>query len=103
MRQIIERDAEVTTIGANLCTSLLGMLKTKEFQKNLGEEMTKEYDEYISTIENHRTQLEKRHCTIVVAGGYLFINNYRSRTCKCLFHINMKCLWDASIQGSVSL
>ncbi|XP_056006855.1 uncharacterized protein LOC130050671 [Ostrea edulis] len=68
MRQIIERDAEVRTIGANLCTSVLGMLKTKEFQKNLGEEMTKEYDEYISTIENHRTQLEKRHCTIVVAG-----------------------------------
>ncbi|XP_056008217.1 uncharacterized protein LOC125665478 isoform X3 [Ostrea edulis] len=68
MRRILERDAEVRNIVADLYSSLLDMLKMKQFEKNLGEEMTKEYNGYINTIQTYRTQLERRHCPIVVAG-----------------------------------
>ncbi|XP_061179749.1 uncharacterized protein LOC133188377 [Saccostrea echinata] len=68
MGEILERDAKMRKIVADLYSSLLDMLKMQNFEKNLGTEMTKEYNGYISTIEIYRQQLERRHCPIVVAG-----------------------------------
>jgi hypothetical protein len=84
MRRILERDAEVRKIVADLYTSLLDILKMRQFEKNLGEEMTKEYNGYIATIENYRKQLERRHCPIVVAGGYLVMVRFRATNHVCV-------------------
>ncbi|XP_062578136.1 bacterial dynamin-like protein [Saccostrea cucullata] len=68
MGEMLERDARMRKIVADLYTSLIRMLEMPNFKKNLGTEMTKEYNGYISTVEKYREQLERRHCPIVVAG-----------------------------------
>ncbi|XP_062578134.1 uncharacterized protein LOC134240036 [Saccostrea cucullata] len=68
MGEMLERDARMRKIVADLYTSLLDMLTMPNFEKNLGTEMTKEYNGYISTVMKYRRQLERRHCPIVVAG-----------------------------------
>lgn len=68
MGRILERDAEMRKVISEIYDSVLAMLTMENFEKNLGSEMTKEYNEYIRTVDKYRKQLERTHCPIVVAG-----------------------------------
>lgn len=68
MGRILERDAEMRKVIRDIYDSVLAMLDMKNFEKNLGSEMTKEYNGYIGTVKGYRKQLERTHCPIVVAG-----------------------------------
>lgn len=68
MGRILERDAEMRKVIRDIYDSVLVMLDMKNFEKNLGSEMTKEYNGYIGTVKGYRKQLERTHCPIVVAG-----------------------------------
>lgn len=68
MGRILERDAEMRKVIRDIYDSVLAMLDMKNFEKNLGSEMTKEYNGYIGTVKGYRKQLERTHSPIVVAG-----------------------------------
>lgn len=68
MGRILERDAEMRKVISEIYDSVLAMLTMENFEKNLGSEMTKEYNGYIRTVDKYRKQLERTHCPIVVAG-----------------------------------
>nr|XP_022303099.1 uncharacterized protein LOC111110781 [Crassostrea virginica] len=66
--RMLERDAEMRKVISDIYTSILDMLKMKNFEENLGSEMTKEYNGYLETVRVHKKQLKRKHCAIVVAG-----------------------------------
>ena len=71
MGRILERDAEMRKVISDIYTSILDMLRMKHFEKNLGSEMTKEYNGYIGTVQVYKEQMKRKHCPIVVAGGFI--------------------------------
>lgn len=76
MGRILERDAEMRKVIRDIYDSVLAMLDMKNFEKNLGSEMTKEYNGYIGTVKGYRKQLERTHCPIVVAGKNGWIDGW---------------------------
>lgn len=77
MGRILERDAEMRKVIRDIYDSVLAMLDMKNFERNLGSEMTKEYNGYIGTVKSYRKQLERTHCPIVVAGKDGLTDNER--------------------------
>uniref|UniRef100_K1QJ91 Serine/threonine-protein kinase atg1 n=1 Tax=Magallana gigas TaxID=29159 RepID=K1QJ91_MAGGI len=77
MGRILERDAEMRKVIRDIYDSVLAMLDMKNFEKNLGSEMTKEYNGYIGTIFNSE---QKRAVVTDENGGKIYLDDVTEET-----------------------